>query len=336
MSTFSEFKDEILAHNASNQWVDSNTNANDIYWKLLYSNSGYINKIANYPDTDEIKTSLTKLSKIISALTKSSGFKIHINSGYRNKATNKVIGGVNNSQHSKGEAVDMDCGSMSTLDKAKLFLFLLNNESWKNKIDQLIWEKNGQWVHCSFKCTGNDISSDSSFSPRPYSSDRKILWMNPSGKYINIWTTQYKRNTDDGNYIFFDGVPGLTGVKYDGKSFDVDYSKITEVIGSGLSGNGDGIDYSGNSGGSYGSELSIKYGNSSNYAPNKVMNLSKARNRIDGTEPSLNENRKTDFDALANRLIEEAPALGRDITKSQEMYDTSILKGDQVSKRRIK
>ena len=66
MSTFSEFKDEILAHNASNQWVDSNTNANDIYWKLLYSNSGYINKIANYPDTDEIKTSLTKLSKIIS------------------------------------------------------------------------------------------------------------------------------------------------------------------------------------------------------------------------------------------------------------------------------
>ena len=83
-------------------------------------------------------------------------------------------------------------------------------------------------------------------------------------------------------------------------------------------------------------ELSIKYGNSSNYAPNKVMNLSKARNRIDGTEPSLNENRKTDFDALANRLIEEAPALGRDITKSQEMYDTSILKGDQVSKRRIK
>ena len=43
-----------------------------------------------------------------------------------------------------------------------------------------------------------------------------------------------------------------------------------------------------------------------------------------------------DFDALANRLIEEAPALGRDITKSQEMYDASILKGDQVSKKRIK
>ena len=66
------------------------------------------------------------------------------------------------------------------------------------------------------------------------------------------------------------------------------------------------------------------------------MNLSKARNRIDGTEPSLNENRKADFDALANKLIEEAPALGRDITKSQEMYDASILKGDQLSKRSVK
>ena len=125
MSTFSEFKDEILTHKASNQWVNGDTNANDIYWKLLYSNSGYSNKIANYPDTNEIKTSLTRIAKIVSALSKSSGFKIHINSGYRNKATNSIIGGVNNSQHSKGEAVDMDCGSMSTLDKAKLFLFLL-------------------------------------------------------------------------------------------------------------------------------------------------------------------------------------------------------------------
>lgn len=331
MSIFSEFKDDILTHNASNKWVDGNTNTNDIYWKLLYSSSGYINKIANYPDTDVIKTNLTKTSKIISALSKSSGFRIHINSGYRNKATNKLIGGANNSQHSKGEAVDMDCNSTSTLDKAKLFLFLLNNENWKNKIDQIIWERNGQWVHCSFRCTGNDISSDSSYSPRPYTNNTKVYWMNPSGKYINIWTTRYKRTSNDGKYVFFDGVPGLTGVKYDGKSFDVDYSKITEVTGSILSGSGYGENYGG-----YGSELNINYGGSSNHVANKVTNLSKARNRIDGSEPSLNENRKTDFEALVNRLIEEAPALGRDITKSQEMYDASILKGDQVSKRRIK
>ena len=332
MSTFSKFKDEILKHKASNQWVTNSTNPNDIYWKLLYSKSGYSNKIANYPDTEAIKTSLTKISKIILALVKSSGFKIHINSGYRNIATNKLIGGANNSQHSKGEAVDMDCGSMTTLDKAKLFLFLLNSPQWKNKIDQIIWESNGQWVHCSFKCTGNDIGSDSSYKPRPYTNQTKVYWMNPSGKYINIWTTQFKRTTNDGKYVFFVGVPGLTGIKYDGKSFDVDYSKITDVTGSDLSGYGDGTNY----GDSYGSELTINYGGSNNHAANKVTNLSKARNRINGTEPSLDENRKADFDALANKLIEEAPALGRDITKSQEMYDVSILKGDQLSKRSVK
>ena len=155
---------------------------------------------------------------------------------------------------------------------------------------------------------------------------------NPSGKYINIWTTQFKRTTNDGKYVFFVGVPGLTGIKYDGKSFDVDYSKITDVTGSDLSGYGDGTNY----GNSYGSELTINYGGSNNHAANKVTNLSKARNRINGTEPSLDENRKADFDALANKLIEEAPALGRDITKSQEMYDASILKGDQLSKRSVK
>lgn len=330
MSTFSEFKDEILEHKASNQWVNNSTDPNDIYWKLLYSNSGYSNKIANYPDTEAIKTSLSKIAKIVSALAKSSGFKIHINSGYRNIATNKIIGGANNSQHSKGEAVDMDCGSMSTLDKAKLFLFLLNSPQWKNKIDQIIWERNGQWVHCSFKCTGNDIGSDSSYNPRPYTNQTKVYWMNPSGTYINIWTSKYKRTTADGNNVFFENVPGLTGVKYDGQSFDVDFSKISDVSGSVLSGNG------GVGGSPFGSELSINYGSSTSYAANKVTNLSKARNRIEGTEPSINENRKSDFDALANRLIEEAPALGRSITKSQEMYDASILKGDQVSKRSIK
>ena len=108
---------------------------------------------------------------------------------------------------------------------------------------------------------------------------------------------------------------------------DIDYVKMTTTDSGG---------YGNISTSTYGKELVINYGGTHSHAANKVINLSKARNRKDGSDPNVSENRKMDFDALANRLIEEAPALGRDITKSQEMYDASILKGDQVSKKRIK
>lgn len=112
---------------------------------------------------------------------------------------------------------------------------------------------------------------------------------------------------------------------------DINYANIS----SNDSGNyGGGV--GGFGGGAYGRELTINYGGRTDHAANKVTNLSKARNRVKGSDPNVSENRKSDFDALANRMIEDAPELGRSITKSQEMYDASILKGDQVSKKRIK
>lgn len=324
MATFNDFNEELIQNKASDKWVNGKTNSTSIYWKLLYSTSAIQKKIANYPDTSEIRANLQKLSQIISALAKGSGFKIHINSGYRNRSLNTNVGGASGSQHMSGQAVDMDCGGLTTLDKAKLFLFILNSDNWKNKFDQIIWENNGKWVHCSFKCNGS-INSDSSYSARPYSDNTKVMWMNPSGNYISIWNSKYKR--EHGQYVFFENVPGLTGVKYDGKSFEIDYSKISNVEDSQLSGNGGGY--------SYGGELSVNYGGSTSYAANRVTNLSKARNRKNGSDPNVSENRKSDFSSLADRLIEETPALGRDITKSQEMYGSEILKGDQVSKKRI-
>lgn len=316
----------MTTHKASDRWVTSSTGTNDIYWKLLYSGTALSKGVPNYPNTTEFRSNLTKLSQVVSAIAKTSGFKIFINSGYRSKEVNSAVGGASGSQHSKGQAVDMDCQSKSTVDNAKLFLFLLNSEQWKNKIDQIIWEKPGSsiWVHCSFKITGSDISSDSSFNPRPYSRQDKVYYYNGS-KYINIWTGNFKRTTQEG-YVYFEGVPGLSGVKYDGKTFDVDLSKIMEPEGSDINEFGGG--------GSHGQELIPTYGSSTG-EPNRVTNLSKARNRKKGTDPSISENRKKNFDALANTLIDGVPGMGRDIIKSQEMYDTSILKGDQVSKMRV-
>jgi len=68
---------------------------------------------------------------------------IQISSGFRSLQVNKMIGGASTSQHTKGEAMDLQIG-------AKGFNFIKD----KLQFDQLIWEfgneENPSWVHVSF------------------------------------------------------------------------------------------------------------------------------------------------------------------------------------------
>jgi zinc D-Ala-D-Ala carboxypeptidase len=68
---------------------------------------------------------------------------IQISSGFRSLQVNKMIGGAKTSQHTKGEAMDLQIGS-------KGFNFIKD----KLQFDQLIWEfgndENPAWVHVSY------------------------------------------------------------------------------------------------------------------------------------------------------------------------------------------
>ena len=68
---------------------------------------------------------------------------IEISSGFRSLQVNKMIKGSSTSQHTKGEAMDLQIGS-------KGFNFIKD----KLDFDQLIWEfgndENPSWVHVSF------------------------------------------------------------------------------------------------------------------------------------------------------------------------------------------
>lgn len=73
------------------------------------------------------------------------GKPIKINSFYRCPELNVIVGGSKNSQHCKGEAIDMSAGSKE--ENKKLFDWCKANLVY----DQLINEYDFSWVHISFR-----------------------------------------------------------------------------------------------------------------------------------------------------------------------------------------
>ena len=80
---------------------------------------------------------------------------ITINSGYRGDFVNSIVGGSSNSQHSKGEAADIEVPGVSNL---RLAQWINNNIPL---FDQLILEDaeagsdNAGWVHVSYSRSRN-------------------------------------------------------------------------------------------------------------------------------------------------------------------------------------
>lgn len=76
---------------------------------------------------------------------------IYVSSGYRSKALNKAVGGSTKSQHSKGEALDLDNDNKNgAASNTEIFNYIKENLDF----DQLIWEfgndEKPDWVHVSY------------------------------------------------------------------------------------------------------------------------------------------------------------------------------------------
>lgn len=69
---------------------------------------------------------------------------IYITSGYRSAALNELVGGVSNSDHAKGYAADITCGSHTAYQLAKLIAYS------DIAFDQVIYEPDRSIVHVSF------------------------------------------------------------------------------------------------------------------------------------------------------------------------------------------
>ena len=109
-------------------------------------------KINNTP-TPEIIENLKVVAAQVQKVRDHFGKPLIISSGYRSEKLNSAIGGARNSQHTKGEAIDIQ--STNGYTNADIFNYIKNNLDF----DQLIWEygtrKEPKWVHISYKKAGN-------------------------------------------------------------------------------------------------------------------------------------------------------------------------------------
>lgn len=108
--------------------------------------------IANMP-TEEHKANLVALAgAVFEPLRANLGKPVFVSSGYRSAALNAATPGASKtSQHSVGEALDLDQDGLNTgVTNRDVFLWVRDNLPF----DQLIWEfgddTNPDWVHVSY------------------------------------------------------------------------------------------------------------------------------------------------------------------------------------------
>ena len=84
---------------------------------------------------------------ILDPLRAAWGKPIVVNSGYRCPRLNNIVGGARNSQHTSGEAVDIECISRDRAENKRLFQLI---RTLNLPFDQLINEYDYDWIHVSY------------------------------------------------------------------------------------------------------------------------------------------------------------------------------------------
>lgn len=118
--------------------------------EMIKSNTARRRGIDNTPTEEHVENMKSLAENIFQPIRDHFGVPIYISSGYRSEALNNAIGGSKTSQHSKGQAIDLDRDGHPQPDNSDLFNFVKNNLDF----DQMIWEfgtdENPDWVHISY------------------------------------------------------------------------------------------------------------------------------------------------------------------------------------------
>ena len=122
---------------------------------LCYSDTAYRRGISNVPEDSEIEKLRALAENVLEPIWNNYGQRVIVNSGYRGRALNAIIGGATTSQHCKGEAADIEIAGVSNYELA---CWIRDNLDFDQVIleyaQNLAVDPNSGWVHVSYKNSG--------------------------------------------------------------------------------------------------------------------------------------------------------------------------------------
>lgn len=111
--------------------------------------------IVNAPTQEHLQNLKLVAEHVFQPIREHFGKPLAVSSGYRSEQLNALIGGSKTSQHSLGQALDLDADVYGGLTNAAVFHYIKDHLTF----DQLIWEfgtaDEPAWVHVSYKVAGN-------------------------------------------------------------------------------------------------------------------------------------------------------------------------------------
>jgi zinc D-Ala-D-Ala carboxypeptidase len=128
---------------------------NITYEEAFKSQAAIRHKLKNTTNDKELLLNMQHVAEnIFEPIRRHFNIPIGVSSFYRTPELNTIIGGAKNSQHTTGEAIDIDADIFGKLTNSEIFNYVKDNLVF----DQLIWEfgnkKNPAWVHVSLKRKG--------------------------------------------------------------------------------------------------------------------------------------------------------------------------------------
>lgn len=115
--------------------------------EFLYSKTAGSLGLENVPDFEQVRNLDNLVKYILNPCRQYIGTAIYVNSGYRSKQLNTVVGGVPASQHMEGKAADIT--TLHNKADVDLFNFIVD----KIDFDQCIRYKN--FIHISYNGKDN-------------------------------------------------------------------------------------------------------------------------------------------------------------------------------------
>jgi hypothetical protein len=125
------------------------------YDEAVFSNTAKARGILNIPGQAAISNMQLVAKHIFEPVRNHFVNPIKVSSFFRSAELNKAIGGAATSQHVSGQAIDMDGDVFGTPSNKAIFEFIKDNLDFDQLIVEGIHDGKMDWVHCSYKSTGN-------------------------------------------------------------------------------------------------------------------------------------------------------------------------------------